>query len=859
MNVLNKLTLKSLQMNKKRTIVTIIGIILATSLITAVATMVVSFRATMIEYEKEDAGNYHYMFEDVVYDDLKYFKNNSNIEDIYLTEDIGYTYLEGNNNEYKPYLHLLAFNEEALINSSVKLLEGRMPQNENEIVVSEHIKDIAQVEYNVGDTLSLDVSKRVDLSGEYELKQNNAYVEGEEKLEKLYTKEYKVVGIIERPNYDIENPASPGYTVITYLNENNITKNLNVYVLLNEYGLKNQEEFISQITGIDKNILIKIKNDEQLDEKELEEYNNIKYSYSKNEGLLRYENFEISDSTMSTILSLAVVVIVIIIVTSIFCIRNSFAISITEKMRQYGMLASVGATPKQIKKNVLYEAMILALIAIPIGILCGLFADFVLLKVVSTLLADALNNLNFVFSVSWLSLVFAVLLTLITIYLSAISSARRAAKVSPIEAIRGNNDIKINPKKIKSSKIVEKLFGIGGKIADKNLKRNKKKYRTTVISIVVSVSIFIAMSSFINYAMDASSVYYKNTSYNLYVRDGSKDSYEKIAKFSGVDEYSIVRMSNFYVDSNTLKVNEDSRIDDEYSSIPITIVALGDEEYRRYVNELGLNYNEVKDKAILIDDYTQYVVDEENNGKYIMKRIYTYEKGDTILGSFDDEGLKDTYLEIAAVATTRPMGLENVNYSYGTLVISDDFYDSNIIKDIFAEELYIKCDNSNKIEGQIMQEYEDLIVYNLDEQMQQEQSVYLVIQIFLYGFITVISLIGITNIFNTITTNMNLRSREFAMLKSIGMTDKEFNKMIRLESILYGLKSLFIGIPIGIILSYLVYKAISGGIEMEFTLPINSIIISIIVVMLLIILIMRYSLSKINKQNIIETIRKDNI
>ena len=858
MNVLNKLTLKSLQMNKKRTIVTIIGIILATSLITAVATMVVSFRATMIEYEKEDAGNYHYMFEDVVYDDLKYFKNNSNIEDIYLTEDIGYTYLEGNNNEYKPYLHLLAFNEEALINSSVKLLEGRMPQNENEIVVSEHIKDIAQVEYNVGDTLSLDVSKRVDLSGEYELKQNNAYVEDEEKLEKLYTKEYKVVGIIERPNYDIESPASPGYTVITYLNENNITKNLNVYVLLNEYGLKNQEEFISQITGIDKNILIKIKNDEQLDEKELEEYNNIKYSYSKNEGLLRYENFEVSDSTMSSILSLAVVVIVIIIVTSIFCIRNSFAISITEKMRQYGMLASVGTTPKQIKKNVLYEAMILALIAIPIGILCGLFADFVLLKVVSTLLADALNNLNFVFSVSWLSLVFVVLLTLITIYLSAISSARRAAKVSPIEAIRGNNDIKINPKKIKSSKIVEKLFGIGGKIADKNLKRNKKKYRTTVISIVVSVSIFIAMSSFINYAMEASSVYYKNRAYNLYVRDGSKDSYEKIGKFSGIDEYSIVRMSNFYVDSNTLKVNEDSRIYDEYSSLPITIVALGDEEYRRYVNELGLNYNEAKDKAILIDDYTQYVVDEENNGKYIMKRIYTYEKGDTILGSFDDEGVKDTYLEIAAVATTRPMGLEDVNNSYGTLVISDDFYDSNI-KDTFAEELYIKCDNSNKIEGQIMQEYEDLIVYNLDEQMQQEQSVYLVIQIFLYGFITVISLIGITNIFNTITTNMNLRSREFAMLKSIGMTDKEFNKMIRLESILYGLKSLFIGIPIGIILSYLVYKSISGGIEMEFTLPINSIIISIIVVMLLIILIMRYSLSKINKQNIIETIRKDNI
>lgn len=858
MNVLNKLTLKSLQMNKKRTIVTIIGIILATSLLTAVITMVVSFRATMIEYEKEDAGNYHYVFEDVPYEDLKYFKNNTNIEDIYCTEDIGYTYLEGNNNDYKPYLHLLAFNEKALINSSVKLVEGRMPQNENEIVISEHIKDIAEVEYNIGDTLSLDVSKRTDLSGEYELDQSNAYVEGEEKLESMYTKEYKVVGIIERPNYDIENPASPGYTIVTYLNDNNATQNLNIYVLLSEYGLKNQEEFVSQITGIDKNILTKLENNEQLDEKELEEYNNIKYSYSKNEGLLRYENFEVSDSTMSTVLSLAVVVIVIIIVTSIFCIRNSFAISITEKMRQYGMLASVGATPKQIKKNVLYEAMILALIAIPIGILCGLFADFILLKVIGTLLADALNNLKFIFSISWLSLVFVILLAIITIYLSAISSARRASKISPIEAIRGNNDIKINPKKIRSSKIVEKLFGIGGKIADKNLKRNKKKYRTTVISIVVSVSIFIAMSSFIDYAMNASSVYYNNTSYNLYVRDGVEDSYKEIAKFSGVEEYSIVRLSNFYVDTNMIKGNEDFRTGDESSQIPISIIALGDEEYRRYVKELGLNYNDAKDKAILIDDYTQYVVDEENKGKYIMKRVYTYEKGDTILGSFEDEGVKDTYLEIAAIGTTRPMGLENITSSYGYLVISDDFYNRNV-KDTYAQELYIKCDDSNKLEGQIRQEYDDLIVYNLDEQMQQEQSVYLVIQIFLYGFITVISLIGITNIFNTITTNMNLRSREFAMLKSIGMTNKEFNKMIRLESILYGLKSLLIGIPIGIILSYLVYKAVSGGIEMEFILPINSIIISIVVVMLLIIFIMRYSLSKINKQNIIETIRKDNI
>ena len=135
----------------------------------------------------------------------------------------------------------------------------------------------------------------------------------------------------------------------------------------------------------------------------------------------------------------------------------------------------------------------------------------------------------------------------------------------------------------------------------------------------------------------------------------------------------------------------------------------------------------------------------------------------------------------------------------------------------------------------------------------------LVISIFLYGFIAVITLIGITNIFNTITTTMKLRSKEFAMLKSVGMTKKEFNRMIRLESIFYGMKALIIGIPIGIALSYLIYMAFLNSIEVPYAMPIRAIIISIIFVLVLISIIMKFSINKINKQNIIETIRNDNI
>ena len=179
--------------------------------------------------------------------------------------------------------------------------------------------------------------------------------------------------------------------------------------------------------------------------------------------------------------------------------------------------------------------------------------------------------------------------------------------------------------------------------------------------------------------------------------------------------------------------------------------------------------------------------------------------------------------------------------------------------------MYVMSNNTNALSEEINNlkksndSYSMISYSDLEASRRSENAMVLVIYIFLYGFIAVITLIGVTNIFNTITTNMNLRQKEFAMLKSIGMTKKEFDRMIRLESIFYGFKSLIIGIPLGILGSYFVYKAFSEGMEMSYRLPIMAIIIAIIFVFLIIGLIMKYSLSRINKQNIIETIRNENI
>lgn len=882
MNLLNRLTIKNLKLNKKRTLVTIIGIILATSLITGVATLVSSFTKSIVEMEKKQNGDYHYCFYDVPVDELKYIENNRNVEDFYCTKNIGYSLCSGSENEYKPYYYIKAYSDKALKNLDIKIEEGRLPENENEIVVSRHVITNAKIDIKVGDELDLKIGKRLTENG-YELDQSNPYheldIEYDEEGNKVkedeikenfspeYSRTYKVVGIIERPSYDTEGHSAPGYTLITRLDDFSGEK-MNVYVKYK--NVKKHVETTAKIIGVDANILNKMSKNDLLSVDENKALDNAKYDMTSNNGLIRWEALEFSDGTLTMLYSVASVVIVIIMLTSVFCIRNSFAISITEKIKQYGMLASVGATSKQIKKNVLYEAIILALIGIPLGVLSGLLAMFVLIKVVEKILADSLLGVKLMFSPNLISILVSAVLALITIYFSAKKSAKTASKVSPIEAIRSNQDIKIKSKKLKTPWIIKKMFGIGGELSYKNLKRNNKKYRTTVISIVVSVAIFIAMNTFLDYAFEMSKIYYKDYTYNIAITSTnlSKQSYDKlteVTKMEGIKSYSLIRNVLLEVKIEDLDKHfskEKKEIDESVQRTNsggisyIEVVSMGKQEYDRFLKKNGLDYEKCKDKAILVDSYTEYVrVDgKESYAKY---RIYDYKKGDSISGKIGD---KEISLEIAKNVDEGPMGFENWHFSEGLLVVSDEYIEKFEDEYTSAFRLYIDAEDPDKLEEDINKAYPTDFeeIYNVNDNVKQEKSMFLVIAIFLYGFIIVISLIGVTNIFNTITTNMELRQKEFANLKSIGMTKKEFNRMIRLESFLYGSKSLIIGILIGTALSYLIYKKFST-LTMAYHLPYKGIIISTVVVALLITCIMKFSLNKINKQNIIETIRKDNI
>ena len=855
MNILKKLTLKSLKLNKKRTIVTIIGIILSTALICAVAGMITSVQKTLINYAKSHSGNYHVCFKNIPNDELKYIKENKNVQNYFLSKNVGYGKLEKVENEYKPYIFVMEYDKKGLEQGGVTLLEGRMPENSNEIVIPEHLIKSGRINYTIGEKITLNLGKRQTKDG-LELTQDDALLTDEseetesssksksetEDLEEIVdTKEhtYTIVGIIERSNYKgIEGFSAPGYTAISYMDNENDINTANISVLYS--NLKDFQKKTEDIKSvIEKNI-----------------GSSVTVSY--NSSLIDYEG-GVSDTTMASLYSVGAVVIIIIILSSVFVIRNSFSISVSEKTKQYGMLSSIGATKKQIKKSVLYEGFYIGIIGIPLGILCGMLAVVILLQVVNVLLGDSLNE-KCVFSIPILAIIASIVISAITIYLSCILPARRASKISPIEAIRGNDDIKIKAKKVKTSKITKKLFGIGGVIASKNLKRNKKKYRTTVISLVVSISIFISLSSFLDYGGKIVNVYYKDLGYDISVYDGTVENYNEITKLDNVEEYSYSYMTEGSVDINKYGSEFGKRIaKDSEETNSITIVLINNDYFKKFIEHLGIQSTNYKDIAILEDDAYEYI-DE----KTVFENYYSLKSGDSIDITLTN-GEKRT-VKISKKTDERPMGYKNVYSNGGYLFVSEDFIqDKSDEKSFHMGSLVIKSQNPDELENEINNLkktnnlYSKLYINNISKYVEENQKIILLISIFLYGFIAVITLIGVTNIFNTITTNMILRSKEFANLKSVGMTTKEFNRMIRLESILYGLKSLLIGIPLGLIGSYCIYNGIAKGLDFGYILPLKSIIIAIIFVFIIVGLTMKYSLNKINKQNIIETIREDNI
>ena len=872
MKILNKLTIKHLLLNKKRTVVTIIGIILSTSLMVGIGLLFSTFSDYMIKEIISYSGSYHTEFVGINKDDFNKIKSD---EYTYFYENkIGFSKIDSEN-EYKPYLAILGVNKEYF--NELKLIEGVFPKNDSEIVISEHIKLNGGITYNVGDSITLTYGTR-KVDGVTTL-ENSEYKDGET-LDIIGSKTYKIVGIVERSNY--ENYSACGYSVFTLYND--IGNNANLYLTFNKTkNIINRSEALADKINYSKDKII---------------YND---SLLAMYGESRYGNIN------NMIMSILSIMLALVSIGCIIVIYNSFAISVMERKKQFGLFSSIGATKKQLSHTVFFEAFIVGTIGITLGLLGAFIGIGIVIMIMNNLLKGMLEY-NLELTVNLTYIIIPILFMAVVILLSAFIPSRSASRVSPIEAIRQNDDIKIKGKKVKTNKLIKKIFGVEGDLALKNIKRNKKKYRITIVSLFISIVLFISFSAFLDYttsgAEDMLGTY--NADIMVYKYKTNDEELNKL-----IDELvnsSDVKESVESVMSNiTLKINNDMYTD-EYKELyrliyeqdveqldynMITLIQLDDNSYNNYLKQLGLN----EDKIIVYNSYSTVVYNNGNRKNYKVNVIkdnailkacdlkdnfvlvedpqygsyYTVTEDKSIIESSCNNNLNNIYITNKEYPLldiySGYEGLKIIvnektfNYLYNNYNLTDFYPDSEEGSNSNIYQIAIKADNFTNLDkiGEKINDTTYGNYVNLTTNMQMQKNLLLVIKILMYGFISLVTLIGITSVFNTINTCIALRRKEFSILRSIGLTKKGFNKILYFESLFFGLKSLLYALPVSLFVVYLIYKTMADVVSNGFMIPWTSIIIAVISVFIIILLSMLYASSKIKKDNILEQIRDENI
>ena len=898
MNIFNKVTLQSLKKNRTRTIVTIIGIILSAAMICAVTT----FASSIYNYALDNAiyvdGDWHGSAEDIDSKTYESIKDDSKIKSYVYAQQLGYSKIEDCKNENKPYLFLLGASDGFNEMMPVHITSGKYPTSSSEIIIPEHLFENGGVELKIGDTLQLALGVRM-LDG-YSMSQNNPFyvydennetVPSGETLTVKETRSYKIVGFYERPSF--ENYTAPGYTAITIADKQiGEQYSYNVWFKMNE--TKDVYSFIE-------------------DNKLPGKTNSSVLRYS---GVSRYTGFN------SMILSLSIIVISLIMLGSISLIYNAFSISVAERTKQFGLLSSVGATKKQLRRMVVSEALMVSAIGIPLGILAGVGGIGITLFFVGNKFEALIGYpIPLKLSVSVLSLVIAVVIALLTVLISAIVPSKRATKVSAIEAIRQSKDINTKIKKVRTSKLTYKLFGLPGMLANKYYKRSRKKYRATVLSLFMSVVLFVSASAFTGALTESVTDSFGNVEYDIliygYENEFGKatvdDLLNELKSDKGVNQVAYTQGSSYYISVSPNEVSKDyleyyatseELLIDEIENVGVytNFKFVDDNAYRELLKKYKLNENEYfnanEPKAIAVDGrvifdsvlgkYTSYNVlnSEDTAISFVVEKVFDgyYFEGDKI----DENGntvyvYKNQENPNEIMTLTREEAFEEKTVKLGKIIYDAPFfldvnsrltmiYPMSLRDNVLSVETflnngysyYITTDTHVETMNAIDETLSDLSLERLRTQdiaaqEEENRNIVIIIQVFAYGFIILISLIAAANVFNTISTNIALRRREFAMLKSVGMTAKGFNRMMNFECVLYGTRALLFGLPVSVGISYLIHLAVSEGYQKDFTLPWVALGIAVLSVFLVVFVTMMYSMSKIKKDNPIDALKNENL
>lgn len=904
MSIFNKVTLAFLKKNRMRTIVTIIGIILSASMFTAVTTTISTLQNFMLKDAIYETGDWHVSVIETDASFFEFFKDpvaymekteenavaevfaDAKIESYVYSQQLGYAYAEGCTNEYKPYLYVIGADQRFCETMPVHVTGGRLPQKSDEILLPEHLAENGDVYYKVGDVITLELGNRV--SDGYTLGQHNPYQKPEEgdgveqqtayeTLEVKETRDFTVVGFYERPYF--ENYSAPGYTAITVMD--NVRPEGSLY---NFYYKLDDPKYA------------------------LEWFGYLPLA-SYNMGVLTYMGISDFVGFYSVLYGLAAILCGLIMFGSVSLIYNAFSISVSERTKQFGLLSSIGATKRQLRKMVLFEAVFVSIIGIPLGLLAGVGGMGVTFHFVGKAFDILMNTpVKPTLCVYPVSIVAACLITLITVLISAWIPSKRATMVTAVEAIRQSNDVKVSKREQKklrgaratdkttqAEKIVYRIVGLPGMIAEKYYKRSKKKYRATIVSLFMSIVLFISASAFTSYLTDSIESGFGSNGYDIVysydptlymtleeVQNGElsgKISHEELSQL--FDEAESVTNATYVAKHPTRVKIEQKYLSDSYldylrevyetiggeydiseRAVFVCPIFVEDDVYEEFLVEHKLDKskyaNPVRPLGIAIDGNTSF---DFNLEKFVTTHILKSEDVQIAIGN-EEEQVK---LQIGAVIEERPYFVSDtyelsIVYPYSLretvlqgLSSTNDSCDHYVISD--NHKASYESMKNIIVENGLMKGYLTDYVVAVEE----NQMLILIVNVFAYGFIVLISLIAAANVFNTVSTNISLRRREFAMLKSVGMSNKEMSRMMNFECVLYGSRALLYGLPVSVLVTWFIYRVVSEGFSAGFYLPWGAIAVAVFSVFAVVFATMMYSMKKIKEDNTIDALKNENL
>lgn len=844
-----KLTGKYLSSNKKRSILTIIGIVLSAALICTIGFFIVSMQNAEIESVKSKYGSWHVSYTAPDKELAAKVTGNPKVsrsgfyqqgENIKINEEVSVSSVTASDSA----LELLPY----------KIKTGRFPQNDHEAAVENWMLRYVKKDAKLGDKI------------------------------KLGGREYTLAGILQ------DNVSSQvNKTGIFLSRDNNIDRHKSV--LLAEISPKtNLKRAVSELDGLPKSKTVKVGG-------------RTAASVVNNSPLIDIQGGGDGKSGLSGLYSTVAIVVGIVLVAAIAVIYNSFQISVVERMRQFGLLRAIGATPAQIRKIVLREASVLSLIGVPLGLICGIIAIFAI-NLIFNIIGKDMVSVAIKVSISPEVMLISAAVSIAAIYISALLPALFAGRISPLSAISGRTAIVKEKIKRRKNMIVNRLFKFEGNMAYKNIKRNRKRYRITVFSIAISVVLFVTFKSFMDMTLNLSGSVNESKNIHFSLQSNGKNSFIKDKIIEDIDGLnSVSKIYKMYNEYNFVQFIDGSReieavksIDGIYGKaaevkgekkIPMNgVVTVYDENAleasKKYLQSGSIDVDKLNGEngVILVNKNVVYNKREKKSYVGPVANIKAGDEielkysGETRTTSIDDGNITNSYREAAkngvdikkvkvlAVLKDEPFDLYGQNglKLITTGEVAEKLTGINDIRPVALNIAIKDVKNENSAKDQIeniIKSAPSLSVINYLDKNRSTRSVILMIEILVYGFVVVVSLIGSVNIINTLTTNIILRRREFAILKAIGLTQKGLKKMIVLEGFLYAVIGTIYGAIIACGLSYMMYRGTVSVREFSWQIPWSGIAIAAAAAVAIGYLSVLSPLSRINRENLIDTIRED--